>query len=450
MNQLVTRARVFALSLFVAFFSSVPAFAVSTVTINGTVCNSTQPWSVSTSASTTNITIPAECLGTGGGACTAAPTISAVTPTSGPIGQAITITGTNFCAGATVSVNGIAATNVAVGATSISATIAAGTTSGSVVVTTTAGTATSAQPFTVNTNPAVSAITPAGAAPGATVTITGVNFAGPGPTSVTFDGVQAFLTGVTATSITTTIPSSVTPGKSVPVVVTATISTGAPFNYQVGCPGGCATGDLTIEGDIIPTPSRTAGGLTPSPLRNGKLNGAGPFLNAYAAADVATKCANSSPAVTRLWQHNISFSGYASSGGNDYPILGPNEAMTWKFVAPAEGTANQIQYNEGTQASFQPGYLTISTTPCDFATSSVFTGGTGNACYRSEAYGVSIYYKATTGTALAYECKLTPGATYYLNFRLQDARPAAVGGNPLVDSCAASGALQCGGFVQIR
>lgn len=208
--------------------------------------------------------------------------------------------------------------------------------------------------------------------------------------------------------------------------------------------------DLTIEGDVIPSPSRAAPGLTPSPIRPGKLNGAGMFLNAYAASNVAEKCASSTPAVTRLWQHNIDFSTYLANGANDYPVLGPGEAMTWRFVAPAEGSFNQLQYNEGTQATFVQGYLTLSPSPCDFDTSKVLSGGTGDACYRSEAYGVSIYYKATVGAVQPYECRLVPGHVYYLNLRMQDARPASQGGHPTEDSCVASGSTQCGGYVQIR
>ncbi len=44
------------------------------------------------------------------------PTITGVTPPGGPItgGTVVTLTGTNFCAGATVTVNGATATNVTV------------------------------------------------------------------------------------------------------------------------------------------------------------------------------------------------------------------------------------------------------------------------------------------------------------------------------------------------
>jgi hypothetical protein len=73
------------------------------------------------------------------------PTISGVTPTTGiTIGTVITINGTNFT-GATVTIGGVAATNVGIGLTAITATVPAGVTPGSsvaVVVTTSAGSVT--------------------------------------------------------------------------------------------------------------------------------------------------------------------------------------------------------------------------------------------------------------------------------------------------------------------
>lgn len=58
-----------------------------------------------------------------------APTVTAISPVSGPItgGSAVTITGTNFVAGATVTIGGVAATGITVvSATSITATTPAG------------------------------------------------------------------------------------------------------------------------------------------------------------------------------------------------------------------------------------------------------------------------------------------------------------------------------------
>ncbi len=81
-----------------------------------------------------------------------AATISAVTPSGGPLagGTAITITGTGFSAGSTVTVGGAAATNVnVVSTTEVRCTTPAGTTGArDVVVTTDAGAVTRAGAFT--------------------------------------------------------------------------------------------------------------------------------------------------------------------------------------------------------------------------------------------------------------------------------------------------------------
>ena len=81
-----------------------------------------------------------------------APTLTGVSPSSGPVGGGtdVTLTGTNFVAGATVTVGGAAATNVVVlSATSLSARVPAGTAGArDVRVTTTGGAATLAGGFT--------------------------------------------------------------------------------------------------------------------------------------------------------------------------------------------------------------------------------------------------------------------------------------------------------------
>ncbi|MEI6273612.1 MAG: IPT/TIG domain-containing protein, partial [Phycisphaerae bacterium] len=82
----------------------------------------------------------------------AVPTISTVSPTSGPTsgGTSITISGTNFTGATSVTVNNVAATSVVVvSATSITARTPAGTIGAkSVAVTTAGGTATKASAFT--------------------------------------------------------------------------------------------------------------------------------------------------------------------------------------------------------------------------------------------------------------------------------------------------------------
>ena len=266
---------------------------------------------------------------------------------------------------------------------------------------------------------------------------------------------------VTSTGIDITVPPAcvgvTAPPPVIPPTPPVTPPTTPPVTPPVTPPGtppsACGAGvDCSVEGDVIPTPSRSNPGGN-SAFRAGKLNGPSPInaqMNSYAAENVAAKCSNASPAITRLWQHNIEWTRYEAFGGNDYPFLAPNEAMTWKFIAPAEGTHQQVQYNEGTQVIFVSGFMSISDKPCDFDVNKRVPGPSRNACFSSEAYGFSIWYRATAGAVASYECKMVPGQTYYLNLRMQDARPASQGGMPTLDSCASSGAGLCGGFLQFR
>jgi len=138
-----------------------------------------------------------------------APTIISLTPTSGSTngGTTVTISGSGFQQGATVTFGGTAATVTSVSATTIVVTTPAHAPS-TVDVTVTnpdsqAATLPSAYTYTVPA-PIITSITPAGGPePGGTaVTITGQNLTSPfGPTSVSFGGVPA--SNVRCTSATT-------------------------------------------------------------------------------------------------------------------------------------------------------------------------------------------------------------------------------------------------------
>jgi gliding motility-associated-like protein len=93
------------------------------------------------------------------GAAVALPTITSFTPSSGPVGKTVTITGTNFSstpANNTVRFNGTTATVSASTATSITTTVPAGATTGKITVTVGGNMATSASSFTVTAAPTIS------------------------------------------------------------------------------------------------------------------------------------------------------------------------------------------------------------------------------------------------------------------------------------------------------
>ncbi len=228
-----------------------------------------------------------------------APTVTAVSPTGGPLagGTAITITGAGFTAGATVNLGGVAATGVViVSATSITATTAAHA-PGAVVVTVTN---TDGQGGTISGGftylgppPTLTAITPAtGPTAGATaVTLTGTEF-GAGAT-VTVGGVAATsVVAASATSLTAVTPAGV--AGAVAGVVTkadgqsATLAAG--YTYTQSAPP-------TVT-SISPT-SATHGGGTPVTITGtGFVVGATVRFGATLATNVVVASPTSLTAVT--------------------------------------------------------------------------------------------------------------------------------------------------------
>jgi IPT/TIG domain-containing protein len=82
------------------------------------------------------------------------PTITSFAPTTGAVGDVITLTGTGFTGASGITFNGTAATTFTVDSdTSITVTVPTGATTGAIVVTTPGGTATSTTDFTVSAGP---------------------------------------------------------------------------------------------------------------------------------------------------------------------------------------------------------------------------------------------------------------------------------------------------------
>jgi IPT/TIG domain-containing protein/polymorphic membrane protein len=160
----------------------------------------------------------------------AAPVISNFTPTAGPVGTSVIITGTSFTGVSNVTFNGTSATFTFDSDTQITATVPNGATTGAITVTAPGGTATSSSNFTVA--PTISGFTPTNGPVGTAVTITGTNFTG--ATAVTFNGTGATFTVDTPTQITATVPIGATSGS---IAVTTAAGTGTSvgsFTVTVG------------------------------------------------------------------------------------------------------------------------------------------------------------------------------------------------------------------------
>jgi hypothetical protein len=151
----------------------------------------------------------------------AAPTITSFAPTGGPVGTAVTITGTNFCGATQVLFNTTAAVFTVVSSTSITTTVPVGATSGQLHVTTPVlPAATSATSFGVGSAPTITSFAPTSGPVGTSVVITGTNLTG--VTSVKFNAITATFSANTATSVTAVVPTGATTGT---ITVTTPVGT---------------------------------------------------------------------------------------------------------------------------------------------------------------------------------------------------------------------------------
>jgi hypothetical protein len=199
----------------------------------------------STTATSVTVTVPAAAttgkitVTTAGGTATSAsgftvpaPTISSFTPSSGPVGSSVTITGTGFLASPkTVAFHGTdAGTPTSVTNTSMTVTVPAGATNGTITVTAPSGTGTSATSFTVTGGPSITSFSPSGGAVGTTVSIYGAGFTG--ATAVRFHGTASAFDVVDDDEIEATVPAGATTGQI--TVVTPAGSATSASSFTVG------------------------------------------------------------------------------------------------------------------------------------------------------------------------------------------------------------------------
>ena len=242
-------------------FSAATAVKFGTTNATSYVVNSATQITAVSPAGTGSVNVSVTTVngtGTSSGTFTfvPAPTVTGLTPTSGPTtgGTSVVITGTNFTGATAVQFGSTAATSFTVNsATSITATSPAGTGSVNVSVTTVGGSGASSGTFTFVPAPTVTGLVPtSGPTTGGTsVVITGTNFTG--ATAVKFGTTAATsFTVNSATSITATSPAGT---GSVTVNVTTVGGTGTSsgsFTY-VAAP--------TVTG-LAPTSGPATGGTS--------------------------------------------------------------------------------------------------------------------------------------------------------------------------------------------
>ncbi len=282
------------------------------------------------------------------------------------------------------------------------------------------GAATQAVALTVSAvalpTPTITNITPASAPVGASVTINGTALSS--VTSVKIGTVNAtpFTINGTGTTITTTVPAGAVLGAGSVVLGTAASATAATASFLVETPG---SGEFSIDGISIPTISKFP---TVTPVHAG-LSGAGGYMNAYAMSP--TRC-TTTPTLRRSWQHNIDLADYRQRVTSDLFAMQGDEALTYKITIPTTNDAGGFTYqdNVGSGGNLATAFMSISATPCDFDVAQIPYNASSptNRCYQTLGAGGAIQwanYPLTVQNAYAY-CKLTKGATYYVNLRFVD------------------------------
>jgi hypothetical protein len=152
---------------------------------------------------------------------TSAPAITSFTPSSGPAGTQVTVSGSGFTGTSQVTLGGASATYTVHSDTQLSLTVPPGAVSGPVVVTNSLGSAQSQPSFTVTVPPRVSGFSPSSGPVGTQVALTGSGFTG--ATKVSVNGAAASFTVSSDTQLSLTVPSGASSG---PIAVSSSSGTG--------------------------------------------------------------------------------------------------------------------------------------------------------------------------------------------------------------------------------
>ena len=274
--------------------------ATSVSVTNSTTLTATTPAYVSGSL-TTDVVVnngTGSATLTGGFTYTVgAPTLVSINPNTGSTagGSSVTLSGTNFTPGTTVTIGGVSATGItATNSTTLTATTptyVSGSFSKDVVVNNGSGTATLTNGYTYSaTAPAVTGVSPNSGSPagGTSVTVTGTNLSS--ATSVKFGTAIASITSNTATQIVAVSPAG---SGTVDITVTTvggTSSTTAADRFSYAIPSPTIT-------SIAPSTGPTGGGTSVT-ITGANLSGATTVKFGPTAATVSSNTATQIVAVS--------------------------------------------------------------------------------------------------------------------------------------------------------
>ncbi|MBI2605013.1 MAG: IPT/TIG domain-containing protein [Deltaproteobacteria bacterium] len=347
----------------------------ATVTVGGTACTSPSV----TNSTTMTCAAPAKAAGTysiivtnpdtqasntltGAYTYNPLPTISSRSPTNGKLagGDTLTISGTGFMSGVTVTIGGTSCTSLNLtGSTQITCTVPAKSAGSYTVLVRNPDTQTASTTYVYNPIPTISSITPKNGpmAGGGTLTINGTGFLG--GLSVTIGGLACAPPITSATIITCTIPANSAGIYDVVVTNTDTQSVTLTSGYKYNA--------FPLAG-VSPTNGKLAGGDTLT------ISGSG-FVSGAAATIGGTNC--TSPNVVNSTTMTC-VSPAKSAGSYDVIVTNPdtssstltngytyNPQPTVASVSPASGKLAGGTTLTVTGTNFMSGAtVAISGTPC--------------------------------------------------------------------------------------
>jgi RHS repeat-associated protein len=296
--------------------ANVPSFATSGqvwVTVNGVASNMNVNFTVSS------------------------PVITSISPSSGAAGTQIQLAGHGFGGTlGTVTINGVPVTNLTWTDTSISGTVAQGTTTGSVIATELGNPSNSNLTFTVPP-PTITSISPSSGVVGTPVTINGTGFQSL-PSSLRFNNTLATNPVWTDTQIQVTVPSGAQTG---PVAITLG---GITSNQDVifTMPNPVVTSLSPTTGPANGTVQITGSGFTAPPGSSTTVSFNG--VQATATVNSDTSISATVPSTAKTGAVKVTVGGVASASNIDFVIPPPHITS----ITPNTGTANSTITVTGT------------------------------------------------------------------------------------------------------
>ena len=368
--------------------------ATNVAVVSGTTITATTP-AGSAGAVTVTVTVSGQSGSlTNGFTYIAFPTVTSVSPSSGPVagGTAVTITGTNFAAGAAVTFGTTSATNVVVvNNTTITATTPAGSAGTATVTVTNSGgqNGSLASAFTYLNPPTVTSITPNNGSTGGgtAVTITGTNFAA--GATVTFGTTSATnVVVVNSTTITATTPAG--SGSGVTVTVTVGGQSGSltnGFSYLV----------VPAVSSVSPNSGPVAGGTAVTITGTNFAAGAAVTFGTAAATNVVVVNGTTITATTPA--------GSAGAVTVTVTVGGQSGSLTNGFTYIAAPTVSSVSPNSGSTA----GGMAVTITGTSFAAGAAVTFGTAAATNVVVVSSTMITATTPAGSAGAATVTVTVG-----------------------------------------